>query len=264
MLKTSLLILASVLSEAPSDTVDVPENRSSLLNRVAEISIEPQQPQNLADVYGTVRDVFEARIALETLPDDCRGADTLATVIPPFAITRGETFGSAMARFEAISEHRWKFEELGSIPVLRPNTEVLGQGNALDTRVSLDIEKASVWDSLCALARAVNRKGSIHPKAHPLIIRPNSIVMARKPEPILMKEAVVTVKLEDVTAREALCAILSMASKTFTYFYICRPESQDVSVLSCTATGSVDRGGGRMDKSDMEYWTDENLRKIQS
>lgn len=108
-------------------------------------------------MWRAVRDSFDTPISLEPLPEHCRESSTAEELVPPIEIEVGDSFGDVVNRLEIASGHRWRFEEIRGTPVLRPNVEILGQGNALDTRIDLNVENASVWDSLCALAQAINR-----------------------------------------------------------------------------------------------------------
>jgi hypothetical protein len=218
----------------------------------------------LLDMWLAVTDSFDIPIALEPLPEHCLDSDRPEELLPPIEIRADETFATAISRLVEASEHRWKFEQIRGTPVLRPNVEVLAEGNALDTIVSLSVKRASVWESLCALARAINRTNADSDGARKrLLILPDGPDIVRNPAPIFTKPSLVTLELEDVSARDALCAIFDAAEFQFSYFYHCQPSYDYMKILAYSASGSVVRGD-RLGHEGMKYWTNANIGALQS
>jgi hypothetical protein len=236
-----------------------------LEDRLPNRPFTSEKPMTLLDMWLAVTDSFDIPIALEPLPEHCLDADTPEELLPPIEIAADETFATAISRLESASGHRWKFEQIRGTPVLRPNVEVLGRGNALDTVIDLRVEDVSVWDSLCTLARAVNRQKHGDNRARKqLHIWPDATGVLRRPAPIFMKPSIVTLDLESVTARRALCAIFETAEQRFSYSYHCGPDRDYMNIIAYDKSGSVVHGGRMLDKKEWQYWTDANILKLQS
>jgi hypothetical protein len=257
---SSVVLLSMTSFGAPDDAVPFEE-------RVAQWSHNPQEPQTLGEISGFISDVFGVPFAFESLPEDCVGATISVERFPPFAIAREETFRDAISRFEAVSQYRYKFEEIRGVPVLRRNPDVVAEPNLLDTVVSLSVKEVTMWEALCALAREINGKNMIEGGGgKALYIWPSGPDCLEFPAPIFVKEPVVTLALEGVSAREALCAILESAGSTFNYYYTCR---QDCDYMKILAWGNGEVVAGRRmvntaaDKEYMEYWETANISKLQ-
>jgi hypothetical protein len=251
---------------APDDAVPFEE-------RVAQRSYNPQEPQTLWEISGFISSLFGVPFAMESLPEHCVGATTSLEPehFPPFAIVGGETFRDAISRFEAVSQYRYKFEVIRGVPILRRNPDVVAEPNLLDTVVGLSVKDVTMWEALCALAREINGKnlaeGGAGKALYIHLAGPGSMP-TKFPAPIFVEEPVVTLALEGegVSAREALCAILEAAGSTFNYYYSCREENDDMTILAWDNGKVVD--GRRMvntaaDFKCMEYWETANICKLQ-
>jgi hypothetical protein len=265
VVRVSIQALASALLLGVGSFAATPEE-PPLNERTSTRPFVNEEPQSLLSILGTIRDIFNVRISRETPLEDGRGADTPEKRLLPFEIERGETFEHAIRRLEEASEHHWKFEEIHGVPVVRLNPEVVAERTALDTEISLHVDKASIWDSLCALARAINRKNAAaDPTNKPLQIWPSGPEMFKRPAPIIMEDSIVTLDLVEVSARKALCAILESAHGTLAYFYERDPDLDHIVIVAYSTTNSSVHGGNMpAEKKEMNYWTLENIGKLQS
>ena len=261
---SSVVLLSMTSFGAPDDAVPFEE-------RVAQRSYNPQEPQTLWEISGFISSLFGVPFAMESLPEHCVGATTSLEPehFPPFAIVGGETFRDAISRFEAVSQYRYKFEVIRGVPILRRNPDVVAEPNLLDTVVSLSVERVTMWEALCALAREINGKNMIEGgggKALYIHLSGPDSMPTEFPAPIFLEEPVVTLALKGVSAREALCAILEAARSTFNYYYTCLQEHDYMTILAWDNGKVV--AGRRMvntaaDKEYMEYWETANISKLQ-
>lgn len=204
------------------------ESKTPLRQRLAHIGVSRDEPESLYTLVGAIESAFGLRISIEPLPEHCAGTATAEKPPEPFAVYKGERFGEAISRLESASAGRWIFEEIHGVPLLRPEEAFEGHGTLLDTSVTVDIEAASVWKALCALASAVNHANEVHAgKARPLLIMIAGPDILRRPPSFLIEETAISIELNDVTAREGLCAILATVDKHFRYLYHCVGEHSD-------------------------------------
>jgi hypothetical protein len=253
------VVLASALADTPTP------GPPPLTERVAQSSRHPTDPQNLSHVFSLIRDVFRVPLSQEAFPKQTPYADTsVREEVPPFRIDAGETFGSVMKRVVAVSDNVYRFEVIRGTPVLRPNPEIVKTPNLLDTVVDLEIEDSTIWDALCVLARAVNRK--VLPEGgKALYVQLNGPQFVELPAPVLLQKSKVSLELEDVSAREALCAIFESAHQAFWYFYYNYPDEHDYVVLLPTdSSGAVIHGPRVRDVQKLDDWSDENIANLQS
>jgi hypothetical protein len=219
-----------------------------LRERVAQSAVNLEKPESLYALVGAIEQCFGVRISVEPLPEHFAGAEVTEAPPGPFAIVEGEVFSDVIARLEAASQGRWIFEELHGVPLLRPNPLVESQGTLLDTVVTVNIRAASVWEAICALARALNSANGVQSgRARPLLIVFPGPAVLQHPPAVLIEERPVDVTLSQVTAREALCSIFKQLDLKLYYLYNCvaagRPALPDyVSINVLGEDGQTIRG----------------------
>ncbi len=254
----------------------VVEPEVPLREHTAQSAAVLEQPESLYPIVGAIEESFGTKISIEPLPEHCAGAD--GSEVPPetFAIAAGEGFNDVIARLEAASQGRWIFEEIHGVPVLRPNPLVESQGTLLDTVVTVNIKAASVWEAICALARAVNSANDVQSgRARPLLIYFPGPAVLQHPPAVLIEERPIAVSLSQVTAREALCSIFKQLDLKLYYLYNCvatgRPALPDyVTINVIGQDGRTIRGGrilGEEYKKLMEtvdWMSEEDILAVQS
>jgi hypothetical protein len=235
-----------------------------LTERTANSSRDPTQPQTLSDVFSSIRAVFDVALSLEGVPEESGYVDPSGGEVPPFSIRAGETFGSVMRRVVAESDDIYKFEVIRGTPILRPNPDIVETTNLLDTVINLNIEDATIWDALCDLARSVNRE-NLATGGKALYIHLQGPEFIELPPPPFLEEGKVLVDLNDVSAREAMCAIMESAKQPFNYYYYVWPSGFSyVSVVATDGKGRVIHGERVREVKRLDYWSDENIEKLQS
>lgn len=227
------------------------EPEIALRARTAQFGVDLEKPESLYDLVGAIERSFGTKISIEPLPEHCAGADQAEPPLEPFAIARDEGFDDVIARLEAASQGRWVFEEIRGVPLLRPNTLVEGHGTLLDTVVTAKIEAASVWEAICALARAVNRANNVQRgQTRPLQIYLAGPAALRHPPAILIEKRPIALALSQVRAREALCAIFEQLDVDLYYLYNCvvggRTAVQDYVTINLVGQDGRVIDGGRI------------------
>lgn len=263
ILVLSTVLLSSMTSFGASSDTDPFEAR------VAQRPFNPQEPQTLLEIFGFIERIFEVSFSVEALPEGCVGtAPSEPRRFPPFAIARGETFGEVIRRFVALSQYRYKVEEIRGVPILRRNDEVVGEPDLLDTVVSLNVKGVTMWEALCVLAREINGKNLAEEERGKALIDlfgPNSMP-PEPPDPIFLEKPIVTLDLAGVTAREALCAILESGKSTFDYSYSCR-EAHDYIYIDRAIIGKARNRRRTLPTKEelesMKCWDDVNISKLQ-
>ena len=112
--------------------------------------------------------------------------------------------------------YRWERNPYGSFCIVGTSQGGTAE-NCLDTRIDLHVEKASTWEALCAVAKAVNEKPV---NGRRMGIYPSFIVMRPLRTPEGLKDNLcITLDLKDVPARDAVCAIIAQAPLKMSYWY---------------------------------------------
>lgn len=246
-----LTVTLCSVAVAQTGQADYPPGKApiQLRERVAQSAVNLEKPESLYALVGAIEQCFGVRISVEPLPEHFAGAKVTEAPPGPFAIVEGEVFSDVIARLEAASQGRWIFEELHGVPLLRPNPLVESQGTLLDTFVTVNIKAVSVWEAICALARAVNSANDVQSgRARPLLIVFPGPAVLQHPPAVLIEERPIAVSLSQVTAREALCSIFKQLDLKLYYLYNCvatgRPALPDyVTINVIGQDGRTIRGG---------------------
>ena len=227
------------------------EPRVSLRDRIAQRSARLESPDSLFEIKQTIQENFDVILSIEPLPEQCAGAENPRLTFEPFTINIGERFGDVVVRLEEASQGRWIYEEIHGVPLLRPNNAIEGHGTLLDTVISVDIDAASMWDAICAVARAVNKVNDVHNSgSRGLIILFPDAGLLRYPPASFVERKQIRVTLDRGAAREALCAVISQMGNEILikYSYNCYPNGKGptydyVSVSAYDYDGKVVNGG---------------------
>lgn len=171
----------------------------------------------------TVRDSFRVPISFEWsyVNDDRSEVENRDFT---FSVREGESLGLTLNRFCEATKGQLQWRRIHGIICVWP-TGVGGKSeSALDTLVSLKLEEVSAWEAILELARIINSAPSVDrtvmPSAEP---RQDQYV-----PPIALREGKsISIALTNVTAREAICAIMAASPlrMEFTYGNYYRPNS---------------------------------------
>lgn len=168
-------------------------------------------PRNMETLYGTGC-VLEVQFIRKDRPE--RFPSRELDYVP---IEVNETTTLREFLDHACSEGQLQWEVIRGAIHIRPPIPPTEKPNYLDdVRISLDLEGASVLEAIKAWATAVNRnrpEGTLGVS----VSHPSKAIQTARPDRAtpesLTRPGAVTVRLEDVTAREALCAIVGASSE---------------------------------------------------
>ncbi len=210
-------------------------------------------------VFNELLYVFDVPISFEGLPESGRSTDIATQPQIAFPITKGERLGPCLDRFMEATKGALRWDVIHDQIVIFPARQAGDPPiDNLDVIVSLEVHDASVWEACCALGRAINQNSKSDYK---LTFFPSGPDEVRNPYPAIVDDRVVTVSVSDVTAREALCAILSQAPVPLSYRYICGLDLDSVD-LDYRKDGKI-MYGDAMDKNEVKYWSQKNAEKLQ-
>jgi hypothetical protein len=211
----------------------------------------------------TIRESFRVPISFEWsyVNDDRSEVDNREF---KFAVQAGETLELTLDRFCVAAGRQLQWRRINGVICVWP-TGVGGKvESTLDSNVSLKLEGVSTWEALLELARVVNATPSVNrtlmPSAEP---RQDQYV----PPLALREEKSISLALTNVTAREAVCAIMAASplQMEFTYSNFYRPNSTKPRMPSSSLSfRAFDERGNMLyhvpeSRSSREYfiWTDE-------
>ena len=247
-----------------------------LLERTAQADAHIEKPGSEYEITLEIERCFAFQLSIEPLPEQCAGA--LATDVFPdaFSVVKGEPLREVMARLEMASAGRWIFETIQGVPLLRPNDTVEGHGTLLGTVIDVEIEAKNLWDALCELALAVNRKNAVNTSGQrPMMIMFLAPSLMRHPPKIFLEEKLIQVSIADAPAREGLCAILAAVDKNARYYYTCMAEGTAPAYDYVTVTAFDDEGkplrGGKIDGDEygtllesVDWMSDKKILAVQA
>jgi hypothetical protein len=166
----------------------------------------------------TIWKEFDVPLNREPHPEYARALDGEGTLrlVDVFPVRQGETLASVLDRLTAKPTRlRWEVlhGQICILPEKETPDEIL---SGLDVRVSVDLENVSLWEAFKEVVKQVNESGKLK---YRLIVQPYEYGVVRKPVPELTGVRDVTIRLNNVTARTAVCRIMSEASLISSYWY---------------------------------------------
>ena len=128
----------------------------------------------------------------------------------------GDSLEIALNELPAVTGGKLTWRQIrGNICILPP-VDAKGTENTLDTVVSIKIQNTSTWEALKALAGEINRSASIDRRT---VIYPNFTAFGIAGPTGFRGGNEVTLELENVSAREVLCAIIEKSQFEMAYRY---------------------------------------------
>lgn len=152
-------------------------------------------------------------------------ADGASVSLPKaeFRIEPGETLSQVLDRFCLVTDGQLQWGRIRGTICVWPSGKTGQIDSLLDTIISLKLNGVSTWDALLELSKTVSLSSgperALVPEAHPMQDE-------YMPPAQLRDIKGITLELENVTAREALCAILAASPLRleFTYWDSLRPD----------------------------------------
>lgn len=133
-----------------------------------------------------------------------------------YSLSAGDSLATALDRLCENSGGRFVWKRIHGVLCVLPAESGEMKESTLDAMVSLHLDNASAWEAILALTKAVNDKQT---DGRILRIRTTSSDQYQL-FPLELKTAkTLSIHLDDVTAREALCAIISASDFELRYSY---------------------------------------------
>lgn len=240
------------------------------LEAAGVVSGEAEPRLTVSESRILIANTFYTPFCVENWPELGRARGSVEEKVS-FGIRKNETLRSCLDRYVELSNGLYEWKVIHNIICLLPKKSSPEQiVNNLDLKVSLHVKEVSTWEALCALAREMNLTARAKEvTGYAVCIVPKGPGELKKAPPELTEVRTVSVDLTDVTAREALCAILQASPLRLKYHYINSRDYDWISIWAHKEPGAPrDRDGlvyygGMMDKQDMETWTAERIQQIQ-
>lgn len=140
-----------------------------------------------------------------------------------FSIEANSPFRSNLDRFSESTDGKLVWEFANGALIIRAPSEAKDTENNLDTIVSLDLSGVSTWHALMALVKVINADPIA---GRPIGVSPVFNASGKAGPDRFRNDFSVVLNLENVTAREALCAIIAASpfEMTYSYWLYYRPE----------------------------------------
>ena len=195
-----------------SDLNDIQAARATcrLLNQrgVPLISV----PHHLVDAY-------DVPICRESHPFIGRGTNGLDSTTVQFVIIKEQPLDRSLDKlvdlFNGLLEYRIIHNQIVILPAKQTDDEIVSN---LDVRVSVDFEDVSVWEALKEIVKAINRQ-QMTPYPVLLYLEDVNKIEPLLPLPDITDIHEITLSMENITAREAICAVLATSPVKMAYQY---------------------------------------------
>lgn len=226
--------------------------------RALERSGDPDLETSLSAVVDNSLRAFDAPVNNEGHPD--YGRSTPRTVADlPFAVKHSVKKNQSLAHCldELMELSRGLLEVqniLGNtciVPRKSHKDEIL---NNLDVPVSLHLENVSTWEALKALGIEINTADATE---YSFLISLACIDEGNSPPEAFTEERVISLSLDDVTARYALCTIMNASPLELSYTYVCGTKAHgatDKLMISVHENGKRVLGNDPLTPEEWEWW----------
>ncbi|MBN2308313.1 MAG: hypothetical protein JXR94_05045 [Candidatus Hydrogenedentes bacterium] len=246
---SAVAFLAVSVGAWPVPPVKAPEDVRAL-----ERSGSPSAQTCLTAAVGQALRAFDAPVSFETHPLDGRSTEE-ALEESPFSVThcvkKNETLKHCLDDLVELSRGLLEVQTiLGNtciVPKKRSPDEILTN---LDVPISLHVEKASTWEALKALAIAIN---GVKATDYGLYITLSDLDAAKSPPAAFTEEKVITLSLDNVPARYALCAIMNASPLELSYTYA-PGTTLDTIVMAVHKDGKRVFGTRTFTSEEAEWW----------
>ncbi len=257
--KSVVVLLGALVCSARTFAEPLP---ADMLQRVAtEADIKTARFSDATHISGVViriSEIYRVPISFEwSFVNDDRSAAEYPDI--SFAVNAGDTLTITLERFCGASKGLLQWASIRGIICIWPAVQGQ-QENLLNTPVTLKLDNVSTWHAYLELAKAVNTKASDR------FLKPSVAYSdGRLPPPALREDKKISCNLENVTAREAACAIIAMSQMrlAFKYTNFYRPvteksrPSADIFLWPYTSEHKIARGPRMETGEDLAVWITE-------
>jgi hypothetical protein len=188
-----------------------------------------------------IREVYGVSISTDEHPD-LRNTP-VEQMRHPFQIRRNEKLGDVLSR--VTKDLPYHITEARSVLVMHPQDAE----TSLDNLISVKMSNVSPMEALCAIAAAVNNAPSA---TRQVDVDDLSLVLVYEPDARLYEQAQLTLAMNGVTAREALCELVAQIPFPCAFH---KSVLEDHDVLSLFSWPTHD-GTGKLDSDGLAFWTE--------
>ncbi len=169
------------------------------------------------ELIDKTREVFQVPISFEWSYIDESRRDLKMPKIP-FTISPGDSLADVLDRFCSATGKQFQWGRIRGIICVWPTGTNGTTESMLDVRVTVNVEGASAWEAILQLVREVNAK-AIGAADRYMVARPTFTKEIYTPPLVFRNEHVISLSLQDVSAREAICAIMAASPIRMSFWY---------------------------------------------
>ncbi len=246
----ALALLCPIGHGAPvvSDVSDL----SSILAPHSEPIREVAEDNIVSAITAITRAYNTVPICYEYYPYTRRGRNDCLKTSVPFTISKGDPLDRSLDKLVALSNGLLKYRiihnQIVILPVKQTDDEIVSN---LDVRVSVDFEDVSVW---VALKRTVGKANRQQVTDYPTYLYPPGYNHVLQPPSGFTNAHEISLTVEHVTAREAVCAVLAASSLNLAYRYSPGSTSDSLRLYS---PGHHRFSAELMTRTQIEWWKQE-------
>jgi hypothetical protein len=206
------------------------------------------------------REAFDIPLNTESHPVYARTINTWKNVT--FQIKRGETLLDAFNKYTKEMDNLLTFTVINDqfciLPVRNCQEEILTN---LDVKISLHLKEATAWEAIKSIVIEVNESNNA---PYPFYAMPSEWMGTRGRKatiPKLTGLREITLDLENISAREALCSVFEASSITLSYGYTFSME-QDGLIIFSEDEDRIEKQGSKASTPEEDTWWKNEMDEI--
>lgn len=178
--------------------------------------------RNVHEIASRLAIVYGAPLCFEwPYVNDWRGGLEVRDV--KFEIGPDQTLRSALDMFREKSDGKLLWDLVYGSICIRASDGAPDSENLLDLNISLSLDGVSTWDAMQELAHEINERAT---NGRQILVSPRALSTGYGPPDAFRNDIGIRLDLENVTAREALCAIIQASPLEMSYKYANHGPSQ--------------------------------------
>lgn len=203
-------------------------------------------------VLARLRGAYPIPISIESPATNSAGSRTAIR----FSVEKNESLAHSLDKLAAASRGlvRWEIVR-GRLCVLPDDEAAGGAVSPLDALVSLHVEGVSAWEAIKAIAIEVNRQRAF---PRPLAVFPGEWNIVERPLAALTEKKEITLAVDAVTAREAICAVLAASSLPLAYKY----GDGGLTILTYENGRPRQKGNPNLTSDELDWWRKETAEIV--
>lgn len=182
------------------------------------VSVAEDQPQASLDsvrIASTLSRTFRVPVHHERVAVQATGRP-VRTEGRVLSLRAGDALPTALERLAQLNPEHLSVRKFNNSVVITDTTPGITGENLLDRHVSVALDGASYWEAIRAIAAAATRERG---GDRTLYVEPPLLGAGYAPPEVFLKPGAVTAAFDEITAREALCAVLERVPSVIRYTY---------------------------------------------